>query len=308
MKTPRLTLRQWQVFASIAQTGSTRAAGEAMGLSQSAASAALSELERLLGTPVFDRVGRQLLLNSTGRALLDRARALLDAAEQMEALVEQQRPAPGDVRLGASTTIGNHVLAGLLVGYWGDWFTGHAQPWSMRVVVDNTAAICTAVARFEIDVGLIEGPCGNPQLQALPWRCDEMPVVSSPALAAEMGAVAGAAVPLAVLARQVWLLREAGSGTRVVTDHHLLAHLHAFDRRMELGNSEAIKSAAAQGLGLACLSVHVVADWLDSGRLVRVATPWPALLRQWHIVLHRRKQLSPALRHFVAALQAGHAA
>jgi hypothetical protein len=66
------------------------AAGAAIGLSQSATSAALKELERMLGAPLFDRVGKRLLLNSSGRALLPRALALLDGAASL------QRAAQGD--------------------------------------------------------------------------------------------------------------------------------------------------------------------------------------------------------------------
>ena len=68
-----LTLRQLQVFAAVARGGSTAAAGAAIGLSQSATSAALKELERMLGTPLFDRAAKRLQLNSSGRALLPRA-------------------------------------------------------------------------------------------------------------------------------------------------------------------------------------------------------------------------------------------
>ena len=52
-----LTLRQLQIFLAVADTGSTSAAGELIALSQSATSAALNELETLLGAQLFDRVG-----------------------------------------------------------------------------------------------------------------------------------------------------------------------------------------------------------------------------------------------------------
>ena len=71
----RLTLRQLQIFAAVADTGSTTAAGLRVALSQSASSAALNELEGLLGVPLFDRIGKRLVLNDTGRGLLPQARA-----------------------------------------------------------------------------------------------------------------------------------------------------------------------------------------------------------------------------------------
>ena len=79
-------------------------------------------------------------------------------------------------------------------------------------------------------------------------------------------------------------------------------HLHAWQQRIELGNSEAIKHAAAEGLGLACLSEWVVAELLAARRLQRVPTTLPKMLRPCYIVLHRHKQRSPGLERLVALL------
>ncbi|MDR3418107.1 MAG: LysR family transcriptional regulator [Nevskia sp.] len=75
-----LSLRQLQIFRAVAQTGNTGAAARLVHLSQSAVSAALNELERALELRLFDRVGKRLLLNDNGRALLPRALAVLDGA------------------------------------------------------------------------------------------------------------------------------------------------------------------------------------------------------------------------------------
>src|SRR5262249_59415530 len=82
----RLTLRQLQIFAAVATSGSTIAAAERIALSQSATSSAINELERLLALKLFDRSGKRLLLNDNGRALLPRALALLDGAAHVERL------------------------------------------------------------------------------------------------------------------------------------------------------------------------------------------------------------------------------
>ena len=84
MNVLRLTLRQLQIFAAVAATGSTTAAGMEIALSQSATSNAVRELERLLSLRLFDRVGKRLLLNDNGRTLLPRARVLLDGAADIE--------------------------------------------------------------------------------------------------------------------------------------------------------------------------------------------------------------------------------
>src|ERR1700689_5963938 len=103
----RLSLRQLQIFRAIALSGSTAAAALSVPLSQTAASAALKELERALGARLFDRVGKRLQLNDNGRALLPLALALLDGAQSIEQWALDRDSQVGALRIGASTTIGN---------------------------------------------------------------------------------------------------------------------------------------------------------------------------------------------------------
>lgn len=301
----RLTLRQLQIFAAIADMGSTAAAGVRIGLSQSATSAALNELERLLATLLFDRLGKRLVLNAHGRALLPRALALLDGAMEIERTVGGEQASPLSLRVGASTTIGNYVLPRVLGRFWGGTAAAEAPLWQAQVMVGNTARVCAAVADFSIDVGLIEGPCNDAQLEVRPWVSDALRIVASPERGALLaaGLAAGAVVPLRRLREQVWLLRESGSGTRVATDLALLPYLHVYRRSIEVGNSEAIKHGAAEGLGLACLSEWVVADLLASGRLVVVPTALAHLRRQCYLVVHRRKQRSVNLDRLISVLR-----
>jgi len=282
MNTLRLTLRQLQIFVAVARSGTTTAASAEIALSQSATSSAVNELERLLSLRLFDRAGKRLLLNDNGRALLPRALALLDGAAGIELMSRDGSAQAQSLRIGASTTIGNYVLA-----------------WRSKVVIGNTAAICDAVAAFELDVGLIEGPCHQAALAVTPWHQDEMVVVTSPDSAWARMSLAGERVPMRTLREGVWLVRELGSGTREATDQSLLPHLRSYRRSIELGSSEAIKHAAEAGMGVACLSSWVVSDALEAGRLCRIATTLPRQLRQSHLVVHRDKQPTASLLAFV---------
>ncbi|MGB7480219.1 MAG: LysR family transcriptional regulator [Burkholderiaceae bacterium] len=289
----RLTLRQLQIFAAVADAGSTAAGADRAALSQSAASAAINELEGLLQARLFDRVGKRLVINDNGRLLLPQARQMLDAA----ATIERQFAAAGEggsgLCIGASTTIGSYVLPAILAALHGG--SGRAAP---RVVIANSAAVAAAVAAFEVDAGLIEGPCHEPQVVAEPWIEDELIVVCWPGHTV-LGAGRTRKATLAALRDAGWLLREPGSGTREAVEHALLPHLHRLRPAGEFGNSEAIKHAAAEGLGIACLSRSVVADLLASGRLVEVATPLPPLTRRFFLIRQRDKILSARLAAFL---------
>ncbi|MBT9488476.1 MAG: LysR family transcriptional regulator [Rubrivivax sp.] len=272
---PHLTLHQLAVFVATAQGGSTRAAAERVARSQSAASSALADLETALGVQVFDRVGRRLVLNENGRALLPRAHALLDQAGEIQALFGARQDAP--LRVAASFTIGEYLMPALLAG----WTRLHpASPVRLRIA--NTADVIAAVAHFEVDLGFIEGPQTHPDVAVRPWRDDELVVVAGP-----RHPLAGRVATARQLGDATWVLREHGSGTRQVTDAWLMQHLPQVHVGHELGSTEAIKRVVAEGAGLACLSHHAVASELADQRLVVVRCRLPAPRRLLATVLRQ---------------------
>ncbi|WP_372356212.1 LysR family transcriptional regulator [Xanthomonas sp. NCPPB 3443] len=296
----RLTLRQLLIFTAVADTGSTTAAAERVALSQSATSGALNELESLLGAQLFDRIGKRLMLNDNGRALLPQARAVLDGVQQIEgqfglgSAAAAAAPLLTRLRVGASTTIGNYVLPSLIASYRSAW-PGAA----VDVIIGNTREVAAAMSRLEVDIGLIEGPCHEADLQVVPWRQDELVIVAAPTHAVAQAAMR-ARVPLKALRQAHWLLREPGSGTREAVEQVLLPHLHHLHSDLQPGSTEAIKQAAAEGLGLACLSLCAVQDLVTLGRLVILQTTLPRLTRRFYRIQHRQKRLSGNLQRFVA--------
>jgi DNA-binding transcriptional LysR family regulator len=301
MNALRLTLRQLHIFRVVAESGSTAAAAAAISLSQSATSAAINELERLLELQVFDRVGKRLQLNDNGRALLPHALALLDGAGWIERWAFDRESQIGTLRIGASTTIGNYLLPAILAGFRDSLPEAARQNWQVQVAIANTSIIAGRVAAFELDLGLIEGPCHEAELTVQPWLEDELVVVT----AASDPILSGARkrpLSLETLSKATWLLRETGSGTREIINQLLIPHLHHLRPGIEFGNPEAIKRAAASGLGITCLSRCVVDDLLKSGVLVAPPTRLPELRRRFYLVMHEKKKRTRGLHLLLAHL------
>jgi DNA-binding transcriptional LysR family regulator len=300
----RITLRQLSIFAAVADAGSTSAAAGRVALSQSATSAALNELESVLDARLFDRVGTRLVLNDTGRGLLPQARAVLDGAAGIEREFGLGTAA-GDagalslLRVGASTTIGNYLLPTLIAAWRRVRPEAHVD-----VEIANTGTVAAAVARMEVDIGLIEGPCHEPDVVAQAWREEELVIVCAPSHPLLRGDPARR-LNVAVLRQAEWLLREPGSGTREAVEQALQPHLHQLREGLHFGGTEAIKQAAVEGLGFTCLSLFAVQDLVALGRLVRVQTTLPRLARQFWLVHHRRKQFSRSLAAFIDFCVAG---
>ena len=290
----RLNLRQLEVFVATAHAGSTRAAAGRIARSQSAASAALAELEAALGNQLFDRIGRRLLLNENGQALLPRAHALLAQAAELEALFSGEPAAP--LHVAASFTIGEYLLPDLVASW------TREQPQSrIRLRIANTSEVVSAVAGFEVDVGFIEGLQTHPDLVVRPWLRDELVIVAAP-----QHQLAGMrAVTARQLSAATWILREHGSGTRQATDTWLLEHLDRQQIGFELGSTEAIKRLVAAGAGLGCLSRHAVAQALDAGWLVELPTRLPSAERRLAVAVHRNRQLGRSTQAFIGHCMQG---
>lgn len=285
-----ITLRQLEVFTEVLKSGSTTQASLVLSLSQSAVSAALADLEGQLGVQLFDRVGKRLVVNEHGRLLYPKALALLEQSVEIEKLFRKDN---GALRIYASSTIGNYLMPATIARYRQDF-----PSIPLDLYVGNTQDVVNAVSEFRVDLGLIEGPCHHPDLVTEPWLEDELVVFCAPG-----NPLIADDFTLQTLADAPWILREHGSGTREVLDHLLLAHLPHFRLVMELGNSEAIKHAVRHGIGISCLSRHVIADQLAAGTLVELPVPLPHLTRTLYLVHHRQKHLSNVLQCFMGYCQ-----
>jgi DNA-binding transcriptional LysR family regulator len=280
-----ITLRQLEVFAEVLKSGSTTQASQRLALSQSAVSAALTDLEGQLGVQLFDRVGKRLVVNEHGRLLYPRALALLEQATEIEQLFREEN---GAIRVYASSTIGNYIMPEVIARYRRDF-----PDLPLELSVGNSQDVINAVADFRVDIGLIEGPCHSADIVAEPWLEDELVVFAAPD-----SPLLKSDVTLHSLAAAPWILRERGSGTRELVDYLLLSHLPQFHLGMELGNSEAIKHAVRHGLGISCLSRRVIAEQLATGSLVELTIPLPRLTRTLWRIHHRQKHISQALSRF----------
>ncbi|MCB1893933.1 MAG: LysR family transcriptional regulator [Zoogloeaceae bacterium] len=285
----RFSLRQIEVFVAIARAENVSRAAESLAMSQSAASSALSELERQFDRPLFDRVGKSVLLNESGRLLLPRAVELLDRAGELESLL-RGRTVFGAIRLGATLTIGNYLATLIVAAY----LRSHPEC-RARLEVHNTARIVEQLQRFELDLGLIEGQCHAPELSVERWIADELVVFCAPShpLAGRTG------IPVEALSREVWILRERGSGTRETFDHAMRHVDGPLSVRLELEHTEAIKRAVESGLGIGCISRLALRDAFRRGTLAPIEVSDIDLSRHFQFVWHRDKYQSEATRAFL---------
>jgi DNA-binding transcriptional LysR family regulator len=286
----RTTLRQLEVFVATARKASVTQAAAAIGMTQSAASMALADFERQLGTRLFDRIGKRLALNEDGRLLYPKAVEMVERAQAMEGLFHGASRAV-NLRVGASTTIGNYLLPGLIGQL-------HAERPGSRIEMEvgNTRQVLASLLNFEIDIGFVEGPCLHPDIEASFWQDDALAVCARP----DDALVQAGGASLEALRGARWILREPGSGTREVVEQLLTSQLGDIRLAMALGGTEAIKRAVESGIGISCLSRTALAGEIERGRLVALDTPGLTLTRSLHIVLHRQKYRTEGIEALLA--------
>lgn len=290
----RITLKQLEVFIAVAQLSNVTRASETLNISQSATSMALSDFEGQLGRKLFDRIGKRLQLNDTGRLLLPKALDAVSRVADIEQMATSNAALIGPLRIGASMTIGNYMMPGLI----GSFMRAHPGA-QLTLEVANTKQIIQALEQFQIDFGFIEGFCHEPNIEVLPWRRDELVIFAAPSHALAQKTK----ISEDDLAEADWILREPGSGTREVFDNAVLGKIHRINLLLEFGHTEAIKHAVESGIGIGCASRRTLEDALRTGSVVALPTPFLNLERELFVLIHRQKYRTQGLEHFLAHCQ-----
>ncbi|MBM5572654.1 MULTISPECIES: LysR family transcriptional regulator [Deefgea] len=288
----KMTLRELEVFCAINRTGGVTAAADALGLSQSAASGALAELERRLGVNLFDRIGRRVVLNEHGRYLLPRAEELLGQAQTLEE--NYNNGAPSRLNIAASLTIGNFVLPGLL----GQLMQARPED-RYDVAIGNSQQVIERLLDSRADIGLIEAPITHRQLVSERWLSDEMTI-----FARFDHPLVGQTPSLSELAATPWIMREPGSGVRKMLEAMLLPHLGGMNLLLELGSGEAVREAVRLGLGISCGSKRAIAQELERGEFAAIPLPNIPMERRFYIVWHAEKRLTAGAERLRTACHA----
>ncbi len=289
----KYTLRQLEVFLAVAHFDNISRAAESLSMSQSAVSGALRDLEEQFDIRLFDRVGKRLKINELGRLLRPRAEALLERARALE-LDMRQHQAVGQLKIGATLTIGNYLAVGLMARYMDE----HPRA-KLELQVANTSVIAARVANFDLDIGLIEGEIQHPELEIIPWRADDLVVFCAPThpLAGKFQ------LNDADLQAARWIVREPGSGTRQTFDWALHGLLPQLNILLELEHTEAIKRAVAEGLGIGCLSRIALQDAFAQGSLQPLPVAGRDFSRRFYLILNRHKYRSAGIERWIELCQ-----
>jgi DNA-binding transcriptional LysR family regulator len=293
-----MTLEQLRIFVAVAEREHMTRAAQALGLVQSAVSAAVAALENEHDVRLFHRVGRRVELTGVGRVFLVEARDVLARAVAAElALAEMGGLKRGTLSIQASQTIGAYWLPAHLAAF------RKAYPAiDIRLAMGNTAQVTAAVIAGTAEIGFVEGAIDSPSLAVRSIEGDRLAVVVA---ASETPSLTRKLSPNDILSME-WVLREPGSGTRAEFEAELRRRKmdpRALKIVLELPSNEAVRSAVLAGAGAAAISELVIGSGLRYGTLRRLDFDLPQ--RPFHILRHKERYRSQAADALLESLGMG---
>lgn len=270
-----INLHQLHIFRSVAEHGSYSRAATALYLSQPGVSLQVKSLERSIGLPLFEKVGRTLHLTEAGRELLSYSERIFGLLDETRLVMEELGGGRrGTVKVAASTSAGIYIVPAALGAF-------HKEFSGVKLTLDvlNRFTVQKRLLDNEVDLavmGLIED---TQDLEVAQFVPNELVVIASPRhpLAHRSN------ISLEELTRETFLLREAGSGTRIDTQRLFEARGANLRVGMELRSSGAIKQAVAADLGIAVVPLAAIELELAVGKLCVLGVVGFPVRRYWYL-------------------------
>ena len=279
-----------RVFLMVVEKKSFSKAAKALFLTQPAVSFQIQMLEEHYGTRLFDRVSRNIILTEAGELLYKYATEMSDMQDSLEKdMQELNNTILGRLRIGASITIGTHILPPLLKQYQALY-----PELRTEVTIGKSAVIEQHILENKIDIGLIENQSEHPDINVLPFMEDYMQAIVAP----DHPFAKYSQVTLEQLAQYPFLMWEKGSAGREILDACFALEQITVHPLWESASTQAIVRGVAEGLGVAVLPCLLVRKNIEEHTVKMIPFPQP-LTRKLNLIWHRSKYLTDNMNAFI---------
>jgi len=284
-----VTFRQLRLFLALADTGSVSGAARATHVTQPTASMQLRELTESVGMPLYEVISRRVHLTAVGRDLAETVRRITGEwdgfAQRIDALQGLTR---GRLSIAVVSTA-KYFVPRIL----GTFCTRYPEIDAALTVLNRDGVVERLQQNLD-DLYIMSQPPADMELE------DRVFLANPLVLIAPLGhPLEGAArVTSSELARESFVMRERGSGTRMACERHFRQVGIRPRIRLELGSNEAVKQAVAGGLGLGVVSVHSLDEHLPEQGVCQLSAEGFPIDSQWHIVRPRGKRHTPVADAF----------
>jgi DNA-binding transcriptional LysR family regulator len=291
-----MELRQLKTFRMAGKLLSFNQAADALHYAQSTVSAQIRALEEEFGVPLFDRLGKRVVLTEAGQGLLRYAQKMLDLEEETLADVASRAQAQGCLSIRIPQSLCAWRLPEMLQ--------------KMHSLLPNVSFDVSSCASYSLERELKSGLTDiafllADSISAPELRFEALCVVQLVVAAQPGHPLAGlSSVGPRDLQGQTLLLPKHDCSYRMIFEQNLTKNMAKLASMIELNSIEALKQCAARGVGVAVLPRFYVHNELRQGQLV--ALPWAdgPLETAILMILHQDKWISPTLEAFMGAARA----
>jgi len=278
-----VNVSQLKTFIAVVDHRSFSEAARLLGISQPAVTMQIQALESDIGAMLLDRGYRKIDLTEAGAALVPYARRILDQIDDARHAIDMlSDTVTGRVTVAASTTPGQYLLPRVL----GAFLKLYPEV-GVTLRVYDSADVVERVEAEEADLGMTGAEVPGARVHYEQLGVDELLLICPP----EHPLADRETLKFSEVAAQPFIVREAGSGTRMVSEDLVRrAGVDPGDLNvvMELGTNEAIVSAVEGGMGMGIVSRQVAAKALELGTVARVPGAGFPVERPLFLVLPRR--------------------
>lgn len=284
-----LTLRQLSVFLEAVRQMNFARVAETLHLTQPAISMQIRQLESVVGLPLFERIGRKLSLTQAGELFRHHAARVVGELQDAEQALQAVKGLHGGQATVGLVSTAKYFAPKLLARF----AEKHPQI-DIQFLVGNREVLINALRDNEIDFAVMGRPPEKLDAVAEPIAQNPHMLVApkSHRLARERR------FDFHELREETFLMREPGSGTRLVMEAVFKQHLFTPRRVVTIGSNETVKQAVMAGMGLSLLSLHTLELELRTHEIALLDIIGTPVMRSWHLVNMNAKKLSPGAAAF----------
>lgn len=284
-----ITFRQLKVFESAARNLSYTRAAEELHLSQPAVSMQIKQLESVIGLPLFEQLGKKMYLTDAGREIYAYSKSIGQMLDEAEGVIDELKGvSSGHLSITVATTA-SHFATRLLAA-----FSQQYEDVTITLDITNRASLHEQLEANSPDLVIMGQPPDDIDVEAEAFMQNPLVMiapVNHPLVNVQQ-------IPMADMAKESFVVREQGSGTRGAIERFFASQNIPFNTIIEMTSNEAIKQAVEAGLGLGIVSIHTIELELETQRLHILNVEGFPIVRDWYIIQRKGTRLSPAAQAF----------
>ena len=291
-----MQIENFKIFADLVETKSFSKSAKLNGITQSAVSQQARAMERHFKTLLVDRSQKQFQLTREGQRVYESAKELLHSYEKLlSELQEMKKVISGTIRISTIYSIGLHELPPYIKKFLHDY-----PSVNVRVEYRRSNLVYEDILHNSVDFGLVAFPVKVRQIEALPFRNDQLVLITHP----QHPLAKFDQIEMKQLTGHKFIGFDPDIPTRKAVDSILRDHRLEIETVMEFDNIETVKRAVEIDAGIAVVPQATILQEVAQGSLKSISFKGKAFNRPLAILHRKGRVLTPAMRRFLEALTA----